>query len=69
MSVVTPSWLQEIRDYWAELTGEQRDTELASGKPVLPSRDTDADMAGLQTHPQMLAALTTANLTAANSDI
>ncbi|MHB8995223.1 MAG: hypothetical protein ACYC63_08250 [Armatimonadota bacterium] len=68
MSGVTPSWLQEIRDYWAELTGEQRETELASRKPVLPSGDTDADMASLQSHPQMLVALTAANLTAANSD-
>jgi|LSQX01.2.fsa_nt_gb hypothetical protein len=68
MSGATPSWLQEIRDYWAELTGEQRETEMTKRTTALPQGDADADLTGLQTHPQMLVALTAANLTAANSD-
>ncbi|MGE5531242.1 MAG: hypothetical protein ACM3VW_03860 [Bacteroidota bacterium] len=61
MSGVTPSWLQEIRDYWAELTKEQREAELTKRTTALPQGDPDVDMTSLQTHPQMLVALTAAN--------
>jgi hypothetical protein len=61
MSGVTPSWLQEIRDYWAELTKEQREAVLTKHTTALPQGDTDVDMTSLQTHPQLLVALTTAN--------
>ena len=61
MSGVTPSWLQEIRDYWAELTKEQREAELTKSTTALPQGDTDVDLSGLQAHPQMLVALVTAN--------
>jgi hypothetical protein len=55
MSGVTPSWLQEIRDYWAELAQEQRETETRH-TTALPQGDNDTGGTSLQTHPQMMVA-------------
>lgn len=46
MSGVTPSWLQEIRDYWAHLAHEQRDShagERTHKAQALPQGEKDQD--------------------------